>query len=631
VANTIRYRRRKGTASMLEQLARDVTGWPARVVEFFELLTTTQHMKHVRAHAAGTADLRGADRLALGAPYQAGAFESGTHTAEMRRIATADGRYNIANVGIFLWRIGAQPVVRSDLVPDRDGDTRRYRFDPLGADTTLFGDPRPEEDVGHLTTRPAQPLDLPIPLSVRWARANLGTYYGPDGSFLLEAATAGGDPVPEADVDVCDLADDPAAPGTWNNEAPGAGGASDGKIRIDPRLGRVLYPDDPEPDEVRLATWRRGAALDIGGGGYDRSADARRAAHVEAVSGGSGLDAALAAVAAGGAAEIGDSRRYAAPATIAVEAPPDGADDRITRLRAANRTRPLLQVTDEVRLDLVADTVLSLDGLLIAGGPLVIDEVDDAATRTLVIRHCTLVPGLTRTHDGGPGTLGAASLVVLHPHASVTIEKSVVGPIVAVAGAEVTVVDSIVDACGRDQVAYGGRARPGGGGLRTVAAPADRQTGDGVDAGGDLILESSTVVGRVHATRLDVSSSIVVALALEPADPWPAPLWAERRQVGCVRFSSIPPVARVPRPYRCVPRDDVPPTAVPQFTSLRFGDPAYGQLRRSTHPAIRTGAEDEAEMGATRQLHQPQRESNLRVRLEEYLRFGLEAGCFFAT
>ncbi|HET8660171.1 MAG TPA: hypothetical protein VFM55_14375, partial [Micromonosporaceae bacterium] len=29
VANTVRYRRRKGTAAMLEQLARDVTGWPA--------------------------------------------------------------------------------------------------------------------------------------------------------------------------------------------------------------------------------------------------------------------------------------------------------------------------------------------------------------------------------------------------------------------------------------------------------------------------------------------------------------------------------------------------------------------------------------------------------------------------
>ena len=30
VANTLAYRRRKGTAAVLEQLARDVTGWPAR-------------------------------------------------------------------------------------------------------------------------------------------------------------------------------------------------------------------------------------------------------------------------------------------------------------------------------------------------------------------------------------------------------------------------------------------------------------------------------------------------------------------------------------------------------------------------------------------------------------------------
>src|SRR5204862_269450 len=44
VANTLFYRRRKGTAYVLEVLARDVTGWPARAVEFFELLQTTQYL-----------------------------------------------------------------------------------------------------------------------------------------------------------------------------------------------------------------------------------------------------------------------------------------------------------------------------------------------------------------------------------------------------------------------------------------------------------------------------------------------------------------------------------------------------------------------------------------------------------
>ena len=48
VTNTIGFRRRRGTVSMREQLARDVTDWDARVVEFFSLLATTQHVQHIR-------------------------------------------------------------------------------------------------------------------------------------------------------------------------------------------------------------------------------------------------------------------------------------------------------------------------------------------------------------------------------------------------------------------------------------------------------------------------------------------------------------------------------------------------------------------------------------------------------
>lgn len=69
----------------------------------------------------------------------------------------------------------------------------------------------------------------------------------------------------------------------------------------------------------------------------------------------------------------------------------------------------------------------------------------------------------------------------------------------------------------------------------------------------------------------------------------------------------------------------------PQFTSLRYGDAGYCQLSRRTAAEIREGADDDAEMGAFHDLYQPQRESNLRVRLDEYLRFGLEAGILYAT
>src|SRR5688572_23954740 len=103
VANTIAYRRRKGTALMLEALAHDVTAWPARAVEFFEQLATTQYMKHPRLHAPATANLR--DLRALLAVD--GAFNRLAHTPEVRRPETRAGRYNLANVGIFLWRLPA--------------------------------------------------------------------------------------------------------------------------------------------------------------------------------------------------------------------------------------------------------------------------------------------------------------------------------------------------------------------------------------------------------------------------------------------------------------------------------------------------------------------------------------------
>ena len=44
-------------ADYFEQLARDVTGWPARLTEYFQLLAATQHLNHVRLHVTAP-DLR---------------------------------------------------------------------------------------------------------------------------------------------------------------------------------------------------------------------------------------------------------------------------------------------------------------------------------------------------------------------------------------------------------------------------------------------------------------------------------------------------------------------------------------------------------------------------------------------
>jgi hypothetical protein len=69
----------------------------------------------------------------------------------------------------------------------------------------------------------------------------------------------------------------------------------------------------------------------------------------------------------------------------------------------------------------------------------------------------------------------------------------------------------------------------------------------------------------------------------------------------------------------------------PAFTSFRYGNAAYAQLDLTSAKELRTGAEDGSEMGAFNHLMQPQREANLRLRLEEYLPFGLEAGLIYVT
>jgi hypothetical protein len=557
VANTIAYRRRKGTAAMLEQLAFDVTGWKARAVEYFERLTATQYMNHARHGKAGTPDLRHPSLLEwVGTP-----FDDYAHTAEVRRIATRAGHYNIHNVGIFLWRVEAVELSRSPLVPDA-GSPRRFRFHPLGIDSRLFGAPRTEDDIAHIATQ----LDVPLPLPRRWLKAHQDAYYGKDRSLLvglLGAATPG-------KVRICDLSD---APGDWAH-APTPGS---GEIAIDPVLGRVYFPD-PITGSVRaVATFHYGTAMRIGGGGYDRSPYVTDGPVVSDPD----LQTALDQVKTGGTVEVEDNGRYAQTPSITT-------DDAMTVvLRAADRHRPLISAVGPIALKPGKDGTIVLDGLMISGGPLVLEDTGDIAVRKVILKHCTLVPGLTRTADNEPVSPAAPSLIIEHPFAVVELDRCVTGPITSVAGATVSVKDSVVAAAAAAATAF------------TVAA---------------LKLDESTVIGTIEAVRVDISNSIVLGTVT-----------AERRQEGCVRFSYITEDSLTPQKYRCVFQ---PP---PDFTSLRFADPGHCQLRASTVDEIRRGADNESEMGVGNHLFAPQREANLLVRLDEYLRFGLEAGIFYAS
>src|SRR5262245_17240837 len=87
VAKTIYYRRRKGTPPMLEELARDVTGWGAHVVEFFTRLDWNQHLEHLRLDCHGCPDLR---RVDVG-EREGGPWDTIAHTVDVRRIDEREG------------------------------------------------------------------------------------------------------------------------------------------------------------------------------------------------------------------------------------------------------------------------------------------------------------------------------------------------------------------------------------------------------------------------------------------------------------------------------------------------------------------------------------------------------------
>jgi hypothetical protein len=627
VANTVAYRRRKGTAAVIEQVARDVTLWPARVVEEFEQLVTTQYLNHVRPQATAAPTLR--DHRALHWIGTAGgAFDDLHRTADVRRVDAPKpqrpGRYGIRKVAVFLWRTQPVPLERSPLV--HHADDRRFRFDPLGADAPLFAFPRPETATTHL----AEPLDVPLALGRRWTAENLGRLYGASvgglrRSLLLERQAGASEPVaiPLEQVRICDLSDAPGGGGgAWAHEPP------TGMVAIDPVRGRVYLGDALPAGERLLGTCATGMAVPVGAGNLQPATTPAPEPEAGARAG-EPLQPLLDAATGGGTVRILDSDRYTGPLAIRTVAGP--TPELELRLAAAAHARPTI-VADEVRLELAPHTTVVLEGLLVAGGPVVLDEVGDTLPRRIVLRDSTLVPGITRTPDGQPAHPERASLIILDPAAEVRIERCVVGPIVAVEGARVELVDSVVDASARTAAAICGRDATDV--LRTVTSTADHVVGDGTAVAGDLDLTTTTVVGGIRCTVLDASDSLLVA-RLAPGDPRPAPVQAERRQQGCVRYTFVPPGSRTGRRFHCLPDPDDPASVQratrPRFDALRYGDPAYARLSAGTHDALRRGADDEGEPGVTHRLHAPQREDDLVLRFDEYLRLGLSAGWFYAS
>ena len=451
VAGEIARRKRKGTVVALESLARDVTGWPASAVEYFQRLIWTQNMNHVRSQSTGTPDRRAPDPLR---PIDR-AFDSSARTVAVGRIAIGEGRHNVRNVGIHLWRLAAVPVRNA---PAAALDPRRWFFSPLGADLQLFSQARTEPDIAHLAT----PLDVPDAITILGLRDNLAALYPRDITV-----TADGVEIPAADVHACYLADDGAG---WAHD-PASG------IAIDPERGRIAFPSaGPAPTEV-VVSFNYGTPFFVGGGTYER-ADSLDAGliPVAPAAQGDALQPLIDGVAGGGTVEIADSGIFTE--TIAFNPDPDIR----TGLRAANEQRPTI-ITGDIVITGGASSEVVLNGLLIAGGAIRVPA--GSGLRRLILSHVTLVPGISLNTDATPVSPGAPSLIIEAPNVAVQITACILGPIRCVVDSEVALTDSIVDASAPDNVAY---AAPDGdsegGAFTAIELDGDRQDPRPRDAAG---------------------------------------------------------------------------------------------------------------------------------------------------
>jgi hypothetical protein len=609
IAGTLGFRARKGTLALLEQLAADVAGWPARAVEFYRRLLVTQHANFLRPDRRLLSRRDPGALALLGGPFDRAAYTADVRRADSRRTR---GLHNVPAVGVFLWRLRAYSVTRTPAFAREDEGEGLYSFSILGNDAPLFVRPVPEPDASHI----AEEVNLPARLRREALRDDPAAFYRPARTLLIwrgEEEDAGPtelNAVPLDRVRVADLTG-------WRYEVP------EGMVAVDPVLGRLAFSREMLPAGDVWVTYHYGFSADIGGGEYPRVLAQPPDATVYRVSRAGGSGALRAAL---------DKWAREKPRHAVIELVDGGVFDEAPsielaagqrlQIQAASRTRPVLRLyerrpsrSDALRIRGEPGSRFVLDGLLVSEHGLRLEGDIECVT----IRHSTLVPGWSLNCDCSPCDPTEPSILTRDFRGRLSIEHSIVGAL-AINGDEVrrepvavSIRDSIVDATSVERSA--------------IAAQANAVTHAVLD------IRRSTVIGRIRAHAIDLGENAIFL----------GEVVVLRSQRGCVRFSFVAPGSRTPRRYHCQP-DLVEQAAAgpgdalrernrvtPQFTSTRYGNPGYGQLADRCADEITRGADDESEMGVFHDLFQPQREVGLRARLEEHVPASTNVALIHAT
>lgn len=618
VANTIRYRRRKGTLAVLELLANAVAGWPARAVEYYQLLALAQAINCLHLDRGRSVDLREGDAL----DRLDGPFDEVAHTVDFRRPDShrTIGRYNIPSVGLFVWRLRAYSVTKTEAYCLEQVNSQSYSFSILGNDTPLYTPAAPEAE----PPRSPGEMDLPVPIR-RWPfekRTTVGNtvvrqaspnYYGEGEPVTIWAENW---PTPDAPQPIPAASIIPANLSQWVYRAPRD------HIVVDPEMGRVVFPARQLPKGKVWVSYYYGFSADIGGGEYDRPLSQPADYKIYRVGEGETYDHINDALTQwstdkpyNAVIEITDGRVYVEKIKIGLD------NNHSLQIRASNKKRPVLRLLDYQTSAPDALSVtgeegswFTLDGLLITGRGVQVE----GNMAGMMVRHTTIVPGWGLHCDCEPWRPSEPSLVLNEAPKCLRVERSILGSIqvnreeVREEPGKIQISDSILDATSPDEEA--------------LCAPEE------TIANVIVQITRSTVIGRMCLHELELGENTIFYGMATVA----------RRQFGCVRFCYVTPGSRTPRRFSCQP--DLAEAAVeaqfraqedervrPRFNSLRYGQPAYCQLADECAVEIKRGADDESEIGVFHDLFQPQREANLRARLEEYTSAGMNLGIFFAS
>ncbi len=621
VANTIAYRRRKGTLATLEHVAQDATGWNVHAVEYNQLVMTTLNVMSKR-RMKHSIDLHEMNVLAS----INGPFDQNAHTVDVRQIGSPmnaqnrqagikPGKYRPDQIGLHVWRLTSYQVESSParIVQRETANAQSlpagcYMFHPLGRDTQLFNQPQELDQITALSKPSNLPhmisrADLAIDLAeyaLRYGKlaadqtppAN-SVYYGPDASlFIVHNGTA----IPPSALVSADLS-------RWR--APhGIEPSSETQVAVDPVLGRLMFinPSANQKEESVQVCFNYGFSADMGGGPYNRYnvlAKPESDTHLINVIKGSAMDTFQKALADWESFCADCAQRNVNPHGIIqfLDNGIYGGNNLVIRMPPNSAL--VIQADDGVCPSIITVGAIAIESEhasanLILNGLTCNSRIEIRGGLDLSIAHCSLMPA------GLGAKLGKGDLKALR----VAIDTSIVGPIhlpAEITG--LTVTNSIIDhANGYAIAAPKSSAKPG---------PA-------------LTLNQVTIFGKVNARKIETAENVIFSDPISILD----------QQHGIVRSSYVPEGSQTPRREQCQPDLVLAQSNTsihPIFTSMRYGDPGYAQVASECPAEILRGSSDGAEMGAFHDRYQTQRLDNLYNSVDEYLPFGLTTGVFFET